>query len=51
LSAEQDIEAALLIARAQRNAMIGKGAAELERAVAELNQPSSSTRRTIAPGP
>src|SRR5258707_11370669 len=40
MSAEHDIEAALLIGRAQRNAMMGKGAAELERAVAEA-QPAA----------
>jgi NitT/TauT family transport system permease protein len=35
MSVEQDIDAALRIGRAQRNAMMGKGAAELERAVVE----------------
>ena len=35
MSAEQDIEAAILVGWMQRNAMMGEGAAELERAVAE----------------
>src|SRR5437868_15393951 len=34
-SAEQDIEAAILVGWMQRNAVMGEGAAELERAVAE----------------
>ena len=37
MSAEQHVEAAILVGRAQRDAMMGKGAAELERAVAEAH--------------
>ena len=40
MSAEHDIKAALLIGRAQGDAAIGKGPAELDRAIAEA-QPAA----------
>jgi hypothetical protein len=51
MSAEQDIEAAILVGWTQRNAMMAKARPSLSGRLRKLNQPSSSTRRTIAAGP
>ena len=51
LGAEQHVEAAILVARTQRDTAVAEGPADLEWPIAELSQPSPSTRRTIAPGP